>query len=253
MIASQLKSSASKIMSSLRLPKISFSRPASLSIYLDQGNQLINRLTGYDQCERLRESVNLADRQFQELREKLQISRSNFTKAIGERSLCQKELNGLLQRKQGWIDTDLQRFTELYRNEMRLETVEMAAKESNEQLEKLVDQAHTRLFSTMRERYQEEQLWSDKIRRASTFGTLGLMLVNIALFTGLQLFVEPRKRRAFIEQFETVLGEKLEAEQTKRPPLVLKTVDAASLAKQQLLAGAAVVTLLNCMILMNFR
>lgn len=217
----------------------------------NEAGQLLNRWTGYDQCERLKEAVNAADRQFQDLRERLQTSRITFTKAIAERSLCQKELNGLLQRKPGWLDTDLQRFTELYRTEMRLEGAERAAKEENEQLEKQVDQAHHNLVSVMRERYQEEQLWSDKIRRASTAGTFGLMAVNIALFLGLQLWVEPRKRKRFIEEFESVVAGKLQDIPVKS--VVIRQNDKQLGSYQSLLIGAATLVLMNGLILVNFR
>lgn len=220
--------------------------------YVDKGNQMINKLTGYDQCERLRESVNLADNQFQQLRERLQDSRINFTKAIAERSLCQKELNGLLQRKPSWLDNDLQRFTELYRTEMRLEATETSAKEVNERLEKEVDQAHHRLVGAMRERYQEEQLWSDKIRRASTFGTFGLMLINVVLFMGVQLVSEPRKRRQLVKQIENVVIEKLDQSQS-RPPVVIRPVDTKANVYQQMLSGAAALLLLNALVMYNFK
>lgn len=220
---------------------------------MESGNRLLNKLTGYDQCERLRDSVALADKQFQSLKEQLQASRVAFTKAIAERSLCQKELNGLLQRKPSWLDADLQRFTELYRAEMRLESAEASAKEANEYLEQLVDQAHHNLVGAMRERYQEEQLWSDKIRRASTFGTFGLMALNFALFAALQTSVEPRKRRAFIQQFETIVAEQLAKTKDTGPTVVLRPVDQRVSMAKQLLAGGAALVALNCLILFNFK
>lgn len=223
----------------------------SISELTEDGSKMLNRLTGYDQCERLRDSVNAADRRFQELREKLHDSRTAYTKAITERSLCQKELNGLLQRKPSWLDTDLHRFTELYRTEMRLEAGEAAAKEANEQLEKLVDQAHHGLVSAMRERYQEEQLWSDKIRRASTFGTFGLMLMNVLLFAGVQLYSEPRKRKQYMTQFENLLTESLDQE--RRPPNPVPTIVSNGSSHKELLTGAAAIVLLNCMLLLNFK
>src|SRR5205823_4518096 len=91
-------------------------------------------------------------------------------------------------------------FTELYRREMSLDQKEFETKIGNEILEKQVDQAHQDLINAMRERNQEEQLWSDKIRRASTFGTFGLMCLNVLLFLVLQLWIEPRKRRKLVNE-----------------------------------------------------
>ena len=55
-----------------------------------------------------------------------------------KRFACQKEINGLLQRKSGWQDAELTRFTELYRREMQLEQEEYESKAENEVLEKKV-------------------------------------------------------------------------------------------------------------------
>ncbi len=231
--------------------KLSFSAGGVNSI-IDKAGQALNRLTEYDQCELLKETVNAADMQFQILREQLQTSRQTYSKAILERSVCQKELNGLLQRKPSWIDTDLQRFTELYRNEMRLEASEATAKETNERLEKQVDDAHHNLVGAMRERYQEEQLWSDKIRRASTFGTFGLMLMNVLLFLTLHLFYEPKRRKAFIEQFEDIVVQKLD--QMKTPPVILRPVEQnKQLDIGQALAGGVALLVLNFILMLNFK
>lgn len=172
-------------------------------------SEALNVLTGYDVCERLRRQVLDADSELEKYRQKLRDSRKEYFRAISERSRCQKEINGLLQRKSTWSDSELTRFTELYRSEMRLEQDEATAKQENDHLEKIVDDAHQRLINVMRERYQEEQTWSDKIRRLSTFGTIGLMVVNFLLFLVLQTVIEPRKRNRLVAQFERVLEERV--------------------------------------------
>lgn len=251
-MASYLRTTGSRLANSLSTklrPFVAVQR-VNASEMLEEGNRMLNRLTGYDQCELLRNSVNAADRRFQELRERLHDSRTAYTKAITERSLCQKELNGLLQRKPSWLDTDLHRFTELYRAEMRLEAGESAAREANEQLEKLVDQAHHGLVSAMRERYQEEQLWSDKIRRASTFGTFGLMLLNVLIFAGVQLYSEPRKLQRYMTQFEGLLSERLDEERRPPSPPPPPVKEPKS---REILTGAAAIVLLNCLLLLNLK
>lgn len=165
----------------------------------------LNKITGYEMCEKLRRNVKDQDDIYLHLRDELQQARQVFNQAIRERSQCQKELNSLLQRKQSWQDTELLRFTELYRNELKLEQAERDAKELNDRLETEIDKAHHKLMVVMRERYQEEQLWSDKIRRISTYGTFGLMLLNVMLFLILQLVLEPRKRKMFIDKIDFLL------------------------------------------------
>ena len=48
----------------------------------------------------------------------------------------------------------------------------------------------------------EEQIWSDKIRKISTYGTLLLLVINLLSFFALHLLFEPRKRRKLVAAFE---------------------------------------------------
>lgn len=183
-------------------------KSSRISTAAESMSRAINVITGYDVCERLRESVRHYDQGLLCLKSELGEARVRYRRAVAERSACQKEINGLLQRKSGWQDAELTRFTELYRREIQLEQDEYESKAENEVLEKKVDQAHQHLINAMRERYQEEQLWSDKIRRTSTFGTFGLMLVNFFLFLILQLFIEPRKRRRLVNEVIAAMEER---------------------------------------------
>lgn len=182
-----------------------------LDALTNQMSQLLNRATGYEIVEGLRDRVLQSQREYAQLREALLTARASHGKAIEERSRCQKELNGLLQRKPSWTVEDVSRFTELYRREIALEAEEATAKTAHEQLEGQMDQAHAALIGSLCDRYQEEQVWSDKIRRASTMGTFALMLGNLALFAILQVWVEPAKRRRFVHEFEQVLERRLAA------------------------------------------
>lgn len=176
----------------------------------EKGCAFINRLTGYDECNKLRLEVTQADALYKRLQQELRTTRDRFEEAVRARHGCQKELNALLQRKPSWQDSDLLRFTELYRQEMRLEQAEVEAKNANDSAEKQVDEAHQSLMDTLRERYQQEQLWSDKIRRLSTFGTFSLVGLNVLLFLLVQFYAEPRKRRRFAQSLEQMIETKSE-------------------------------------------
>ncbi|RYC59721.1 hypothetical protein CHU98_g6489 [Xylaria longipes] len=65
-------------------------------------------------------------------------------------------------------------------------------------------------------RYHEEQIWSDKIRRMSTWGTWGLMSVNILLFLVLQFGAEPWRRQRLVRGFEEKVREALAEERMAR-------------------------------------
>ena len=160
----------------------------------------LNRLTGYDQCLALKEAVQSKDREYGEARAQLHALRSAATAATEARSSCQRSINQLLQRKQAWTDADVGAFAALHHDELRLAAAESSAASQLQQGEQRLDRLFDELMTSMRERYQHEQTWSDKIRRASTMGTLGLMAANMLTFLFIQVWVEPRKKEALVEQ-----------------------------------------------------
>ena len=192
--------------------------------------QRLNDLTGYSGIEALRKEIeqqgstqsskklwrripNKPTEQFvQATRTSLQRAREAYTKAISQRSTSQREVNELLQRKHAWSTTDLERFTELYRSDHANEQAESAAQQELANVEKTAEEAAAHLSKSILSRYHEEQIWSDKIRRMSTWGTWGLMGVNVLLFLIFQIGVEPWRRRRLVQGFEEKVMEALERE-----------------------------------------
>lgn len=142
-------------------------------------------------------------------RESLQNAREAYTKAISQRSGSQREVNELLQRKHAWTPNDLERFTELYRSDHANEQAETAAQENLMAIERQAEEAGAKLSALILARYHEEQIWSDKIRRMSTWGTWGLMGINILLFVVFQIGVEPWRRKRLVKGFEDKVMEAL--------------------------------------------
>ena len=121
-------------------------------------------------------------------------------------------MNELLQRKHAWSPNDLERFTELYRSDHANEQAETAAQENLLTVERRAEEAAAQLSASILARYHEEQIWSDKIRRMSTWGTWGLMGVNVLLFLVFQIGVEPWRRKRLVKGFEDKVMEALERE-----------------------------------------
>ena len=118
-----------------------------------------------------------------------------------------------MQRKHAWTPTDLERFTELYRSDHANEQAEATAQEQLASAEKTAEEAAAQLSRSILARYHEEQIWSDKIRRMSTWGTWGLMGVNVLLFLLFQVAVEPWRRRRLVKGFEEKVLEALQKEE----------------------------------------
>lgn len=147
-----------------------------------------------------------------EARSRIRQAKEAYTAAINRRSASQREVNELLQRKHAWSPTDLERFTSLYRSDHANEVAEAEAQEALAKAEQHSEEVSAKLNRTILSRYHEEQIWSDKIRRMSTWGTWGLMGVNVLLFLVFQILVEPWRRRRLVKGFEEKVKEAIEAE-----------------------------------------
>lgn len=145
----------------------------------------------------------------------MQQAKRAYESAIDTRSSTQREINELLQRKHLWSGEDVTRFTELYRLEHEHSQREIHAKETYQQAEKQMDREYMGLAQSIMERYHEEQLWSDKIRSVSTYGTWALMVLNLVLFIMMQSIFEPYKRKRLTDRFEELLIAKVDEEEAK--------------------------------------
>ncbi|EEQ83218.2 mitochondrion biogenesis protein [Blastomyces dermatitidis ER-3] len=174
--------------------------------------QRLNDLTGYSAIEKLKQDILIQEERVRETRIRVQEAKKAYSAAINRRSTSQREVNELLQRKHAWSPTDLERFTSLYRSDHANERTETNAQESLVAAEREAEEAAAVLSKSILSRYHEEQIWSDKIRRMSTWGTWGLMGVNVLLFLIFQVAVEPWRRRRLVKGFEEKVMEALERE-----------------------------------------
>ena len=124
-----------------------------------------------------------------------------------KRSNSQREVNELLQRKHTWTDTDVGKFTMLVREDHSYEQGEARAKEAAKAADGEVERELNELLRSILARYHEEQVWSDKIRSASTYGSIAALALNLLVFIMATLVVEPWKRRRLAHTFEKKVEE----------------------------------------------
>ncbi|KAL9556728.1 hypothetical protein PS6_002208 [Mucor atramentarius] len=182
---------------------------------LQRASRALNELTGYDQIDAVKQKVNNQATLFETTRDQVQAAKRAYEDAIETRSTTQRGINELLQRKHLWTGDDVTKFTELYRLEHAHSQAETLAKEKYQACEKQMDREYMELARSIMERYHEEQLWSDKIRSVSTYGTWALMVVNLLLFVAVQTVFEPRKRKRLTDRFEELLVAKVDEEEQK--------------------------------------
>ena len=170
-------------------------------------SQRLNDLTGYSGIEALKKSIEAQEELVSTTRQAVKAARSAYSSAVATRSDTQREVNDLLQRKNNWSPSDLERFTSLYRSDHANEQAEQRAHDELGAHEKAAEEASNALAKSILARYHEEQIWSDKIRQMSTWGTWGLMGVNILLFLVFQVAVEPWRRKRLVKGFEEKVKE----------------------------------------------
>lgn len=184
--------------------------------YIFTAGQTLNDFTGYSAIGALKQSIERQETVLAEWREKVRKYKEQYAQAIASRSASQREVNELLQRKHAWTPPDLERFTELYRSDHANAHSEADAEKKLSEAERSSEEAQNELSKLISARYHEEQIWSDKIRRASTWGTWGLMGINICLFVIVQLAVEPRKRARLVGSFEDVVQKHFDEERVRQ-------------------------------------
>ncbi|KAL0768752.1 hypothetical protein CaCOL14_008060 [Colletotrichum acutatum] len=158
----------------------------------------LNTLTGYSPIEEIKRQNSLLETRLAQAQDLVRTARTTYKTTNAKRATTQREVTTLLARKEMWSPTDLERFTQLYRQDHSLEQEVAAASEALTDAEHAEQALGQQLNAGILKRYHEEQIWSDRIRRASTWGTWGLMGVNVLLFIVLQFVAEPWKRRRLV-------------------------------------------------------
>jgi sensitive to high expression protein 9, mitochondrial len=175
-------------------------------------SQRLNDLTGYSGIEALKQRITTLEAHLSQCQETVRSARETYKQAVADRAASQREVTTLLARKDAWTPADLERFTSLYRSDHSNEAAVQEAQQKLGDAERMVEQASNKLSTSILARYHEEQIWSDKIRRMSTWGTWGLMGVNVVIFLVFQFGFEPWRRRRLVRGFEEKVQEALRRE-----------------------------------------
>jgi sensitive to high expression protein 9 len=179
-------------------------------------SQRLNDLTGYSGIEALKASIAAQEHHLDARQEAVRCARHTYKTTVADRAASQREVTALLARKDTWSPADLERFTALYRSDHGNEQAVQDAAAKLADAERVAEQAANKLSTSILRRYHEEQIWSDKIRRMSTWGTWGLMGVNVLLFLVFQFGFEPWRRRRLVRGFEEKVHEALEREKGRQ-------------------------------------
>ncbi|KAG9577664.1 hypothetical protein KCV04_g15728, partial [Aureobasidium melanogenum] len=183
----------------------------------------VNNYTGtdYSGIERLRRDIIDQEQIVKAAHAEVNAAKVAYTTSYSQQAASQKEVVGLLERKHSWSAADLERYMSLIRSEHLNEQAVQAAKEHLANAERDLEDARAKLEKKERKQYHEEQIWSDTIRRNSTWVTFGLMGLNIFLLLANLIIFEPWRRRRIVREIKTALDEK-----TTMTPSLASTVEA---------------------------
>jgi len=194
-------------------------RQEELSKRFGEAGERISTVTGYGEIESLKAEVVKNEIELLEARQAAREAKEAHASALNERMASGREVNDLLQRKASWLASDVVRFTELVQTDHANETKEKDLKIDVTRREEQVEKKISDLMRSILRRYHEEQIWSDKIRSLSTYGSLAITSINVLIFLLALMLVEPYKRRKMVNEVEARMkkhdvesGEKLHNE-----------------------------------------
>lgn len=173
-----------------------------LFAFVQHASTSINKITGYDSIQALKSGIKSIEIKLYQDRIILERESAKLKNLTKQQNNSQSLINDLLSRKSTWSPNDLKVFTDAYnQNQQNIEDLSGQTAKSTD-LERTVKTMEQDLHNLILKRYHEEQIWSDKIRKLSTYGTLLLLVINLLSFFILHLIFEPRKRKRLVAAFE---------------------------------------------------
>ncbi|GAM90130.1 hypothetical protein ANO11243_081700 [Dothideomycetidae sp. 11243] len=199
--------------------------------------QRVNTYTGtdYSGIEALRQQIVEQEQQLKSRLAIMSAARETHAAAHAEQAASQKEVVSLLERKTSWSPSDLDRYTSLIRSEHLHEQSVASARQALAAAETDLEDARKELERKERKQYHEEQIWSDTIRRNSTWVTFGLMGLNILLLVANIGIVEPWRRKRLVREVREALDAKTVTAGPGTDAEVKKEIDTASASTLQAL------------------
>ncbi|KAH6882693.1 mitochondrion biogenesis protein [Alternaria rosae] len=169
--------------------------------------QKVNTYTGtdYSGVEALRREIKEQEKLVKARRSAIDSAKQALDTALAHQATSQKEVVALLERKHSWSNGDLERYMALIRSEHINDQAVREAKDAVANAENALEDARAQLEKRERAQYHEEQIWSDTIRRNSTWVTFGLMGVNIFLLLLSLAILEPWRRRRMVREIKNTL------------------------------------------------
>ena len=164
-------------------------RKASVSQALvAQLTDLYSKHSGLYELSNLKQAATKASIAFDDAVLAVKSSRLSAEAATSQYESTNQKHVTMLMRRDSWSSADAAEFAELTAREVKARKVLLKAREGLRSAEDEAGRSQVIYMDALRKRYHEEQIWQDKWRVLSTYGTWGLIVLNTALFCGGQIF-----------------------------------------------------------------
>ncbi|KAL3777441.1 hypothetical protein ACHAW5_004954 [Stephanodiscus triporus] len=188
------------------------SSPPWLTRYLN----LWEQQSGTREIQHLKHNVNLSSSEFDAKQHQVSQARVAVDRALRAFERSQLQHTRLLQSRDRWTSAEASEFARILEEEVRVRSELESAKKDLSKLENEQLEAMHKYMSDLRRRYHEEQLWQDKWRVYSTFGTWGLIVLNTVVFLISQYTVRLREGHRMREIQDSIRQSLLKYEGTLR-------------------------------------
>jgi hypothetical protein len=138
--------------------------------------------SGTREILQLKHNVSISSTAFDAKQREVSRARTHVDRALQAFEQSQSQHARLLQSRDRWTTIEASEFARVLENEVRVRSELDMAKRDLSKLEHDQLEAMHLYMSDLRKRYHEEQLWQDKWRVYSTFGTWGLIVLNTVVF-----------------------------------------------------------------------
>ena len=165
-------------------------------LYSDITGIFLILIQGLAQVNRQKQLVEQLNFKLLETKQKYQKSKVDYENLLVERKELSKQLE---------VSKDISKLTLLYKLNLELDLKESEYKNKYDLNGKELDLVQDEYLNQLRERYIEEQRYSDSIRQASTFYTWCLIAFQLFLFLFIHLIVEPRKKKQLINDLNALV------------------------------------------------
>lgn len=161
----------------------------------------LERLTGYAELEGLKNRVLVKESQFLATKAQLAGQKQQLEGMIEQRFETQRGLNEMLQQRRhsSWSEQTLAEYTRLVQKEYQVEAGLKQSQQALKHLEAVTEAAFDEFMQALRNRYHQEQLWSERTKALSTYSALFICAAQLVVFLLVQGVFEPRKTRRLVQ------------------------------------------------------